>query len=406
MNKFSSVNQETQAMLEKIISNKDDFFKNDIQSFLVNGISDLLNRAFLKDREFYLEDNGSDKANGFNPARNVNFGINQIPISVPRSRNGDFYPVLLPKYGRNVGDSYITLLESIILNCKSFKAIASSLRNLNLPYSEKQTEILLDDLFTEAKKYNQRQLDSDWFFIYVDAKVIDMADDTGHIKKAVHFLALGVNTQMKKEILSSETFFGNESLDLWRKVIQNLKNRGLTRVLMFISDDFSGLNKIVTSLLPGTDHQLCLVHAMRNAQKNFDEKTYGEFKQMLQEVYLCGSFEDAYSKFNKFLENNLAKNYSSNAKYLKERADNYLAFAKYPMALRPLIRSTNAVEGINNAIEMARRASGGYFHSEREIAVKLKIVFDNLTKTKWYNPIPKFKANLNQVSQMFFERFE
>ena len=69
MNKFSSVNQETQAMLEKIISNKDDFFKNDIQSFLVNGISDLLNRAFLKDREFYLEDNGSDKANGFNPAR-------------------------------------------------------------------------------------------------------------------------------------------------------------------------------------------------------------------------------------------------------------------------------------------------------------------------------------------------
>ncbi len=112
-------------MLEKIISNKDDFFKNDIQSFLVNGIADLLNLAFLKDREFYLEDNGSDKANGFNPARNINFGINQIPISVPRSRNGDFYPALLPKYGRNIGDAHITLLSSIILNCKSFKAIAS-----------------------------------------------------------------------------------------------------------------------------------------------------------------------------------------------------------------------------------------------------------------------------------------
>ena len=180
----------------------------------------------------------------------------------------------------------------------------------------------------------------------------------------------------------------------------------LLRLKNIISDDFSGLNKMVNSLLPNTDHQLCLVHTMRNAQKNFDEKTYGEFKQMLQEVYLCGSFEDAYSEFNKFLENNLAQNYSSNAKYLKERANNYLSFTKYPMTLRPLIRSTNAVEGINNAIEMARRASGGYFHSEREIAVKLKIISDNLTKTKWYNPIPKFKANLNQVSQMFFERFE
>ncbi len=71
-----------------------------------------------------------------------------------------------------------------------------------------------------------------------------------------------------------------------------------------------------------------------------------------------------------------------------------------------MIRSTNAVEGINNAVEIARRTSGSYFHSEREIAVKLKIIFDNLMKTKWRNPVPKFKACLCEISQMFFERFE
>ena len=91
---------------------------------------------------------------------------------------------------------------------------------------------------------------------------------------------------------------------------------------------------------------------------------------------------------------------------LKERLENYLAFTKYPNQLRPVIRSTNAVEGINNAIEIARRNSGGYFHSERELAVKTKIIFDNLTQGKWRNPIPRFAGNLAQINQLFCERFE
>ncbi|MSP33823.1 MAG: hypothetical protein EXR06_02835, partial [Rickettsiales bacterium] len=147
----------------------------------------MLNSAFLKDREFYLEENLSDKANGFASARNVNFGISQIPIAVPRARNGNFYPHLLPKYSRNIGDAHGSLLESVILNCKSFKSIANTFRSLDLPYSPAQTEIILDEIFAEAKKYNQRQLESDYAFVYMDAKVIDIVAEDGHVKKAMHF---------------------------------------------------------------------------------------------------------------------------------------------------------------------------------------------------------------------------
>jgi hypothetical protein len=48
---------------------------------------------------------------------------------------------------------------------------------------------------------------------------------------------------------------------------------------------------------------------------------------------------------------------------------------------------------------------GGYFHSERELAVKTKIIFDNLTQGKWRNPIPRFAGNLAQINQLFCERF-
>ena len=52
----------------------------------------------------------------------------------------------------------------------------------------------------------------DFAFIYIDAKVIDLVDESGDIKKAVHFTALGVNLECKKELLLSASFFGSESL--------------------------------------------------------------------------------------------------------------------------------------------------------------------------------------------------
>ena len=70
---FTEVSEE---ILGKILSGK----SPDIQSFLINGMSDLLNRAFVSERNFYLAENGSDKANGFAPSRKVNFGTNAIPI--------------------------------------------------------------------------------------------------------------------------------------------------------------------------------------------------------------------------------------------------------------------------------------------------------------------------------------
>ena len=401
MQNSNSTLEQSQEILGKILEGK----SPDIQSFLINGMSDLLNRAFVSERRLYLSENSSDKANGFAPNRNVNFGTSSIPISVPRVREGDFYPSLLPKYGRNVGSEYLNILEEIILNCKSFKSIADTVRGLGLTYSPLQLETFLSDLFEESKRFNSRQLEPDWAFIYIDAKVIDLVDESGSIKKAVHFTALGVNLECKKELLLSVSFFGSESLELWKKVIVNLKNRGVTRVLMLITDDFAGLNKMANSLLPSCDHQLCLVHLMRNLKKNLSQKLYEEFGQLLQEIYLAGSFEAASIKLNSFIETHIKTESSSYAKYLKERLENYLAFTKYPNQLRSVIRSTNAVEGINNAIEIARRNSGGYFHSERELAVKTKIIFDNLTQGKWKNPIPRFAGNLAQINQLFCERF-
>ncbi len=56
-------------------------------------------------------------------------------------------------------------------------------------------------------------------------------------------------------------------------------------------------------------------------------------------------------------------------------------------------------------LKLPGRIQGGISTRKQEIAIKIKIIFENLAKTKWLNPIPKFVANLAQINQMLFERF-
>jgi transposase-like protein len=80
---------------------------------------------------------------------------------------------------------------------------------------------------------------------------------------------------------------------------------------------------------------------MRNLKKNLSQKLYEEFGNLLQEIYLAGSFEAASIKLNSFIENHLKIENSSYAKYLKERLENYLAFTKYPNQLIPFPTPNN-----------------------------------------------------------------
>ena len=58
------------------------------------------------------------------------------------------------------------------------------------------------------------------------------------IKKSVIYTVLGVDKFANKSIIGFYPFFGHENKTTWMEVFQDLINRGLKRVLMFISDDF------------------------------------------------------------------------------------------------------------------------------------------------------------------------
>jgi transposase-like protein len=274
---------------------------DDLREYLEKGFSALLNTAMLKERELYLQDHPEDRANGYAPQRSLKVKTTPVDVERPRTR-GDFYPAMLPRYQRHIPSEYQNMLERILLDAKSFSSALRTMKALGMSYSERELESLLGEIETEAESFHNRRLDPDWIVLYIDAKVIDLKDEHNHVKKAVHFLVVGINFEGRKEIICSRIYWGNEKIECWKSMFIDLKKRGLTRVLLLVTDAFSGLKKLIEGFWSLSDHQLCTVHLLRNAHRQLSSDDYADFTQTWSEIIASSSLETAREKWLALLD--------------------------------------------------------------------------------------------------------
>ena len=376
----------------------------DLPQLLEAGLAHVLKGALQRERQLHLEEHPEDRANGYAPKRTLRIGTTAVTLERPRTRQA-FYPAVLPKHQRYLPEAYQQLLRNILLGARSFAAARRTLQALGLGYSPEQVEQLLQELEQEAQSFFTRPVAADWLALFIDAKIIELKDEHDQVKKAVHFLVIGVALDGKKEILTASTFWGSEVLESWRKVLIDLKNRGLVRVLLLVTDDFTGLAPLLKGLFPNSDHQLCTVHLLRNAQRHLSLEDYALFKEGWREIQAASSFENAQTKFRALLEQLRPSNKAWVA-HLEKRVANYVAFVKYPSATHPHLRSTNLPEAINNQIENLRRNAGGHFHSQREALIKMKLLANHLYDHCWTRVNPTFLGQIGTLNQLFRKHFE
>lgn len=380
--------------------NSKDFY----EEIKLNLLPKILNTIMKEEREIFLKSNEGEYGNGYS---DKTLYFNQIPIElkVPRTRTSNFYPSSIPKYSRFLQEEYSNLIESLLISSKSIESLKLSLKRLNLPVNDDELNKIIQEILLKFNEFMNRELSSDWFFIFIDAKGIDVKDENGKVKRGVIFTVVGVSMEGKKEILSSMLFYGDENLQMWKEVLLNLKNRGVTRCLMFITDNFSGLVKLIQGIFPLSFHQLCLVHMIRNAKLHLTKEDFEYFQEKIAQLERVNSYDEGYNILIEIIER-LKDKYPKWIKELKEKAEHYVMFTRFPKYLRARIKSTNQSENIHKELERIRINSGGYFQSEKILYAKWFIFIERLHKGRWSKPDPLIKGYLNELNKMFQERFE
>jgi putative transposase len=340
--------------------------KTDILEMLSEGglerigevIQILLNTAMLAEREKYLgagryerTETRTGQANGFKP-KTIRTRVGEIPLAVPQTRDGGFYPTCLEKGQRSEKALTLAIAEMYLQGVSTRKVMAITQELCGFEVSSSSVSKATAELDQLLSDWRERPLGC-YPYVYLDARYEKVREGGVVIDQAV-LVALGVSESGKREVLGVSVELSEAEVH-WRKFLHGLQQRGLTGVLLFVSDNHEGLKAARKAVFPSVPWQRCQYHLQQNAQKYVPkEEMRTQVAADMRSIFNAPDSAEAERLLSK-----ATASYEKSAPRLSEWMTNSvpegLTVFAFPAKHRKLIRTTNGVERLNREIKRRTR---------------------------------------------------
>ena len=147
----------------------------DVYSYLKEGFKDILQELMEAEMDAMLgyEKNqksitsSNNKRNGYS-TKNLKSQYGEFPIEVPRDRNGEFEPKIVPKYQRDISGIEEKVI-SLYARGMSTRDIHDQLQDLyGIELSADMVSKITDKILPEIKEWQSRPLATLYPFIFMD----------------------------------------------------------------------------------------------------------------------------------------------------------------------------------------------------------------------------------------------
>ena len=265
----------------------------------------LVERALKAELDDHL---GYDKYDHNNSKSNSRNGVSTkdlitdhgtIELEVPRDRNSSFEPILVPKR--------TTRLEGLDDKIISLYAKGMSVNDIKIQLEELYggAEIsigliskITNEVMDEVVIWQNRQLEPIYPVVFFDCLFVYVRHEKSVIKKAV-YVALGIDADGRKDVLGLWMSI-HEGAKFWLSNFTELKNRGVQDILIACTDNLTGMNEAISAVFPKTDHQLCIVHQIRNSLKFVSYKDFKKVTADLKKIYTAPTEDMALLALDEF----------------------------------------------------------------------------------------------------------
>src|ERR671932_1551492 len=325
----------------------------------------------------------------------------QFDIALPRDRDGSFEPQLVRKRQRRLDgfDDKVLALYARGLSTREMQAHLEELYGVEV--SPTLISTITDAVLDEVRTWQARPLASVYPILYFDALFVKSRQE-GPVQTKAVYLALGVTMDGEKELLGlwlSES----EGAKFWLSVFTELQNRGVQDCLIACVDGLQGLPEAIEAVFPKTQVQLCIVHKVRNSLKYVPWKERKAVAADLRAIYGAATLAEAEQALERFAARWETKYPAISPSWLADW-DRLTVFFDYPPAIRRAIYTTNAIESLNYSLRKVLKGRSAFPNDESIIKV-LYMGLQHVAK-KWTQPIPEWKAALNQFVMLFGERVQ
>ena len=322
-----------------------------------------------------------------------------MEIEIPRDRNGDYEPLIVPKHQREWRGFDEKILSMYGLGL-STKAIQENLKEIyNVDVSPELISRVTDEVKGLVGEWRNRPLEAFYPVLFFDALRVNIRDE-GHVSKKSVYLALAIGLDGQKEVLGL-WIEQNEGAKFWMGILNELKNRGVKDVLIAAVDGLTGFPDAINAVFPKTEVQLCMVHMVRGSLKYVPYKDRKAVTVDLKEIYLAPSEDAALAALDCFSEK-WDKKYSMISRSWRNRWNEVIPFMKFSPEIRKAIYTTNAIESLNYTLQ--RNLKTRLSFPNNEAAMKLIFMILQRIKKKWTMPIRNWGEALNQFALIYGDR--
>jgi transposase-like protein len=387
-------------MEEYDIESADDI--QDALKDLLGGTLEEMLKAEMTDHLGYEEHERSESENARNgiKKKTVRSKYGEIGIDVPQDRDSSFEPKVVKKRNKDI----IGVDEKIIaMYAKglSTRQISEHIEDIyGFEVSESFVSDVTDKLLPQIEEWQQRALSEMYPIIFIDAVHYSVKTD-GVVKKLAAYVVLGVNQDGHKEVLG--LYVGaNESSKYWLGVLNELKNRGVSDILVICADGLSGMKDAITASFPNTEYQRCIVHQVRNTLRYVSHKDKKEFAKDLKLIYHAANEKSGHEKMLEVTKK-WEKHYPNSMKSWEKNWDVISPIFKFSVSVRKVIYTTNAVESLNSTYRRLNK-NRSVFPSETALLKALYLATIEATK-KWTMPLRDWGTIRGELEIMYEGRF-
>jgi len=322
-----------------------------------------------------------------------------MEIEVPRDRDGEFEPKVVPKHQREWHgfDDKIISMYGLGL---STQGIQENLKEIyNVDVSPELISRVTDEVKALVDEWRNRPLDPFYPVIFFDALRVNIRDE-GHVRKKALYLALAIRLDGQKEVLGM-WIEQNEGSRFWLGIMNELRNRGLQDTLIAAVDGLTGFPEAINTVFPKAEVQLCMVHMVRNSVKYISYKDRKAVTGDLKEIYLAPSEDAAQTALDRFAEK-WDKKYPTISKSWRNRWSEVIPFMKFSPAIRKAVYTTNAIESLNYNLQRNLKTRQSFPNDEA--AMKLVYMILRRISKRWTMPIRDWGEALNQFAIIYGDR--
>lgn len=351
-------------------NNKDNFFDYSLNDLIFDFDVEFIEKILNIELSIYLKDcennNINNKKNGSTNNISLTLGDRKVTFNRPRLRHeSDFNSIIIPKRTRILNDlkDNIILLYSKNNSVNDIKEILKDMFNIDI--STASISRLTKEISDEVLTWRNKDLDPCYFCMNIDCTYISVKDNKNlNSHKIPIYIAVGTKLDGHKEIIGM--YLGNEdenknvidslynqdiaeSKTFWIEVFNDLKDRGVKKILYMVSDGLSGIKEAIKDEFPTCFFNRCVVHIDRNLYKITKTSIKKDVMKDFKKIYTSNTLEEAEVYINEFLEKYKAHKVLIN--HAKRYIEEILPLFNIPINIRKYIYTNNIVESVNSKIK-------------------------------------------------------